>query len=125
MKFLLGSKDGGAESHVYMYGIESKRFGSVLLLRFEQGTREAYHSHAFNSLSLVLSGLLEETHLDGDVEHHNALSVVQTYRETFHKVYSVGRTWVLTLRGPWAATWQEVNCRGLETLTFGRKVLPQ
>ena len=33
-------KDGGPKSHVWAYTlIESKRFGSIMLLRFEKGTR--------------------------------------------------------------------------------------
>ena len=30
-----------------------------------------------------------------------------TRRDTFHKVDSVGTTWVISFRGPWSKTWQE------------------
>lgn len=124
MKLLWNKKDGGPESHVYMYGIESKRFGSVLLLRFEHGSREAYHSHAFNAVSWVLSGKLREyvrKTLQVNI-YRPSLSPIRTARSNMHKVYSVGRTWVLSFRGPWVAHWQEINEHGLQTLTHGRKV---
>lgn len=132
MKLLWNAKAGGPESRVWMYGFESKRFGSALLLRFENGSREAYHSHAFNALSVVLSGGLNEWHMHGGAELHGRGKVVRTLRETFHKVYSIGRTWVLSFRSPWIPTWQEAlpvnksqplglhHCR---TLTHGREVV--
>ncbi len=60
MKILWGSKDGGPESNVRMWGIESKHFGSVLLLSFAEGSREAFHAHAFSAVSWLLSGCLIE-----------------------------------------------------------------
>ena len=45
------SKDGGPDSTVWMYGIEVKWLFSILLLRFEDGSRDAYHSHAFDCVS--------------------------------------------------------------------------
>mgnify|MGYP001575993171 CR=1 FL=1 len=57
MKLFYYGKDGGPESHVWGFWlIEAKSLFSIVLLRFENGTREAYHSHAFNSLSWVLRG---------------------------------------------------------------------
>lgn len=118
-------KDGGPESRVWGYFFELKRLFSVVLLRFEDGSREAYHSHAFNSLSWVLKGEVDEYHLDGRVETHRASwRPVVTRRDTFHKVVSKGRTWVFTLRGPWAKTWQEVLPDGRTvTLANGRRVV--
>jgi hypothetical protein len=130
MRFHWGTKDGGPESHVYMYGVESKRFGSLLALRFEDGSREAFHSHAFNCISLVVTGCLLEQWLVGTyptstlmMPAHTAGKVIRTYVDTFHQVFSLGRTWVLTLRGPWRSSWQEylpAEDRYV-TLTHGRK----
>jgi hypothetical protein len=109
MQFLKVSKDGGPESRVWAYWLfEIKRLGSVALLRFENGSRDAFHSHAFNSISWVLSGELLEFHLDGRVESHKpGWRPIRTLRSTFHRVTSFGRTWVLTFRGPWAPKWSE------------------
>lgn len=138
MKFIETSKDGGPESTVWAYWlIELKGLFSIVLLRFEDGTREAYHSHAFNSVSWVLSGKLLEEHQDrkANVEkqrhfrdwkfytdiHTPYLFPVMTYRSTTHKVRSIGRTWVLSFRGPWAKTWKEVVDGEERVLTSGRK----
>jgi hypothetical protein len=121
------TKDGGLESTVWAYWlIELKRWFSVALLRFEDGSRDAYHSHAFNCVSFVLRGKLVEKHMDGAVvEHFPGPKPVMTYRDTFHQVSSEGRTWVLTFRGPWAATWQEYipELREIVTLTNGRELM--
>ena len=121
---LWGVKDGGPLSRVWMYGIEFKRFGTLALLKFEDGSREAYHDHAFNSVSLVLSGCLVEARLfDGEPPVHTTFRrgrIVFTSRKNLHRVYSVGRSWVLTVRGPWAKEWHEFIDGRLITLRWGR-----
>lgn len=65
MKILKYGKDGGPESTVWGYWlIEWKPVFSVALLCFENGSREAYHSHAFDSVSWLLKGQLVEHNLD-------------------------------------------------------------
>jgi hypothetical protein len=129
MKFLFGAKDGGPESRVWAWGLESKRFGSVLLLKFGRGSREAFHSHAFNATSWVLSGGLREvvryrTFGFASTEHAPSLMPVRTYRETFHQVFGLApATWVLSFRGPWADTWEEWVDDEDIVLTHGRKVV--
>ncbi len=129
-------KDGGPESKVWGYFFEIKRLFSVVLLRFEDGSREAYHSHAFNSWNWVLKGRLHEyvmtdhnetgTLVQGHTNHYKpGWHPVKTLRSTFHKVRSEGRSWVLSIRGPWSKTWQElVPGRGVITLTHGRREVP-
>lgn len=135
MKFCTLVKDGGEESHVWAYVlIEIKWLFSIMLLRFEDGSRDAFHSHAFNCVSWVLRGRLTEHHLpefhrgvylSRVTPHEPSWRPVLTYRSTFHRVVSTGRTWVLTFRGPWAKTWEEFIPNGLRgrfvTLTHGRK----
>lgn len=125
MKFFSVSKDGGDESTVWAYWlIELKKLFSIALLRFEDGSRDAYHTHAFTCISFVLSGCLIEYRRDGKVnKYYPGFSPVFTYRSTYHKVVSNGRTWVLTFRGPWAKEWKEFRPgEGREaTLTHGRK----
>ncbi len=125
MKFLWNKKDGGPESRVWMSGLEIKNLFSVIILRFEHGSREAYHSHAFNCVSWVLSGALVEKFFRGCAASHIASWLpIHTTREHCHKVSSIGRTWVVTLRGPWADTWREVLPGGrVVVLTHGRRVV--
>lgn len=132
MKILWGHKDGGPNSEVTCYGIEIKSLFSILLLRFTPRTREDYHSHAFNCYSWVLSGgLYEEIAYDP----HRFVTLVMNartthhpgrgfwiMRECMHRVRSLyPTTWVLTLRGPWRATWLDGNPAEPDTLTHGRE----
>lgn len=130
-------KDGGPESTVTGYFLyENKRRFTVALLRFDNGTRDAFHNHAFNSISWVLRGQLREhflykwrVHRRGDGAtrvHRPSFRPVATARGDFHQVESVGTTWVLTFRGPWRDTWQEflpLEDR-YRTLTHGRVEVP-
>lgn len=127
MKFLSLSKDGGPRSTVWAYWlVELKPLFSVVLLRFDNGTRDAYHSHAFDAVSWVLRGRLVEICIGaltpGVRTYVPSVRPVITKRDTFHKVHSVGRTWVLSFRGPWVDRWREYTIKGGEqTLTHGRK----
>jgi hypothetical protein len=127
LKLFYHGKDGGAESTVWGWWlIEAKNLLSVALLKFADGSREAYHDHAFNSISWVLRGKLVEHNLDGTVNTYTPrLRPIITKRDTFHKVVSEGTTWVFTLRGPWWTTWHEyLPPTGQRlTLTNGRDIV--
>lgn len=127
MKLFAYGKDGGPNSVVWGYWlIEIKPLFSVALLCFEDGSREAFHSHAFNCISWVLKGKLLEKNLDGtETIHTPNIKPIFTFRDTFHKVFSFGRTWVFTIRGPWCKYWKEYLPATNEfvTLTRGRKIV--
>lgn len=127
MRIFHKRKDGGHQSKVTGYWlIEIKSLFSIALLHFEDGSREAYHSHAFNCISWLFSGKLTEYNLDGTMNvYEPGVKPVFTYCNTFHKVVSSGDTWVLTFRGPWSKTWQEYlpDKKVYEVLTHGRVVL--
>lgn len=119
-------KDGGPESKVGgFFFFEAKRWFSIALLRFDEGSREAFHSHAFNCVSWVLWGRLREVHITGEESRYGpSLRPVVTKRTTFHQVFGLApRTWVLTFRGPWKDTWHDFipSTDELRTLTYGRK----
>ena len=127
MKFLFKGKDGGAESKVYGYWLfESKRFGSIVLLNFKEGSREAYHTHAFNSVSWVLHGMIQEDFLDRSKRlfYKSSFKPIFTYKDTFHKVSGLTKnTWILSFRGSWVDKWSEYLplTNTFITLTKGRK----
>lgn len=126
MKFLTRRKDGGGESTVTGYWlVEIKSLFSICLLRFEGQSRNAFHNHAFDCFSWVLSGLLRETFLDGKVIYHDAdPTPFITTRRHFHRVDSVTPvTWVLSFRGPWKKHWDEFHPETGQFvgLTHGRK----
>lgn len=117
MKIFSKMKDGGPESRVWGYFlIEAKSMFSIVLLHFKDGSREAYHSHAFNAISWVLRGKLTEDRLlskgpgyirSSILFFFPSLKPVWTPRDNMHKVSSTGDTWVISFRGPWAKYWQE------------------
>lgn len=128
MRFLEWAKDGGPDSHVTgFYIVEIKKLFSIVLLRFEEESREAYHSHAFKALTWILKGKFMELSLPlGSKLFAPSLKPKYTPRRKFHKVFSVtGTTWALTFRGPWKDVWYEyIAGKGdLTKLTHGRKVL--
>ena len=134
MKFgpIVIGKDGGKDSTVDGVMFEIKSLFTIGVLRFAPGTREAFHSHAFNCWSIVLKGGLREEFLDPrrNVRWHREGDTVTTYRTDVHQVKAVEETFVLTFRGPWADTWRDVvetfkgsNTYFVDTLTHGRKLL--
>ena len=124
MKLFRKAKDGGPDSTVTGYWLtEIKKLFSVVLLKFSHGSRDEFHSHAFNSWNWVLKGKVVEQNFDGSTRTYRpSLRPVVTKRSTFHRVVSDGTTWVFSLRGPWAKYWQEYNPNTDEliVLTDGR-----
>lgn len=121
------AKDGGPQSKVDGYWIfRHKKLFTVALLRFGKGSREAYHSHAFNAVSWLLTGGLTELTRYADqygVDNYSpSFKPIKTPRERLHKVYGeADSNWVLTFRGPWADTWDEIDENGDRiTLTHNR-----
>ncbi len=113
MKLFAKVKDGGPESKVTAYFL------------IEAGSREAYHTHAFNCISWLLSGSLLEIfkHPKTHTIHSVSIIPIITRRSTFHQVFGISnRTWVLTFRGPWSNTWVEYITAESKyvTLTHGR-----
>lgn len=118
------AKDGGPQSKVDGFWlVEWKGLFSIALLRFGKGSREAYHSHAFNAISWLLTGGLMEVTKDGPNDvlcayYDPSIVPIYTPRERIHKVYgSCDSNWVLTFRGSWTKTWTEIDEDG-KTITL-------
>jgi quercetin dioxygenase-like cupin family protein len=123
MKLFTKAPDGGKGSGVTGYFlIEAKSKFSIVLLRFNKGTREAYHSHGFNALTLWLAGSVKE-HLLGirAPRHFNPLQIKWTPRNAFHKIEALETSWAMSIRGPWVDRWQEYRNGQFVTLTHGRQ----
>ncbi len=127
MDFFKIRKDGGPDSNVTGYWlIEWKAGFSIALLRFSEGSRENFHSHAFNAWSWILSGALWEDL--GDMRSRYLLPSflpVFTGRDRLHRVHGLHTaSWALTFRGPWSKTWIERTPDGeVVTLANGRRRL--
>lgn len=126
MKFFTKSHDGGIDSGVTGYWlIECKWLFSIVLLRFSKGSREAFHSHAFNAWTLWLKGYVVEEYLYTQEQYvWKAGQLKYTPRHRFHKITSKEVSWALSFRGPWWNHWQEYKNGVLTKLTHGRKVVP-
>jgi hypothetical protein len=117
--------DGGKDSGVTAYFlIEWKILFSIGILRFNKGSREAYHNHAFNALTWWLSGFVKEIKTDGSHRYWwPTIFPKYTSRNNFHKVEAERVTYALTFRGPWKDTWNELKDGETITLTHGRKTI--
>lgn len=127
MKFMRYGKDGGKDSKVWgFWFLEIKSLFSVVLLCFDEGSREAFHSHAFNAYTWFLTGSVDEHHITGEIITWTP-SLVPKYtpRSCFHKVYPKKRTYALSVRGPWNKTWMEFDSisKTTTTLSNGRVVV--
>jgi hypothetical protein len=122
MKFFSKGKDGGNESTVTGYWlIEIKSLFSIVILKFEGDSRDAYHEHAFNSISWLLKGYLNESfQYKKNKFYLPSFKPIVTKKTTCHKVDSKGISWVLSFRGPWNKTWKEYLPEGQKILTNGR-----
>ena len=127
MKLFKKAKDGGPESPVDAYVlIEIKSLFSIMLLKFNKGCRDNYHTHAFNALTWFLCGNLYEEDIDGSIYiYKQSLSPKVTKKDKNHRVKAVSDSWCFTLRGPWDKYWTEDNLTTKETITFthGREVV--
>ena len=119
-------KDGGPESTVEAYFlIEIKSLFSVALLKFNFGSRRAYHSHAFDAWTWFLCGNMREELVSGfSKPYKRSLLPKVTLKSNMHKVHSYGTSWCFTVRGPWSKDWKEYDSRtDIETtLVSGREV---
>ncbi len=123
MKLFKKSHDGGKDSGVTGYWlIESKSLFSIVILRFSKGSREAFHSHAFNAYTWWLKGEVEEQFKDDkqSIIWKPSLKPKYTPRENFHKIIAKEVSWAFCIRGPWTNSWNEHKKGETYTLTHGR-----
>jgi hypothetical protein len=125
MRLFSWAKDGGPESPVDAFFLfESKRFGSVAILKFNEGGRETYHTHAFNALTWFIKGDLVEQDINGEYYIYERSFVPKiTKRLKNHRVMAFQDSWCLTIRGPWADTWTEDTDTQHTVLTHKRKIV--
>jgi hypothetical protein len=121
MKLL--TKDGGPDSPVDAYFLcEFKNLFSIALLKFNKGTREAFHTHAFNAVTLFLGGKMSEEQYNGIRTPYRRLPKF-TGKCHNHRVIAFRDSWALTVRGPWDPTWTETAGNTTTTFAHGREIL--
>jgi hypothetical protein len=129
MKLFKKLKDGGPESPVDGYFVfEIKSVASIVLLKFNKGCRETFHSHAFNALTWFLKGsMIEEDITGATYQYKKSILPKVTKRSKMHRVRSSEDSWAISVRGPWVDTWKEYceEKQVFTTLTNGRKIISQ
>lgn len=124
IKLFKKSHDGGDKSGVTGFWlIEWKSLFSIVILKFNKGSRECYHSHAFNAYTWFIKGSVREDHLNGISKIWNpSWRPKFTARNCTHKVFAFETTYAISFRGPWSKTWEEYRGDGKErvVLTHGR-----
>lgn len=127
--FMSKAKDGGQKSPVDAYFlIECKWLFSVAILKFNKGTREEFHTHAFDAFTWFLKGDLVEECVDGTLYKYARKFLPKlTKKGKDHRVVANKDSWCLTLRGAWSDHWTEYNRDKDQTTVFthGRKVAHQ
>lgn len=127
MKLLYYGPDGGAKSTVTGFWIiELKSLFSIVILKFNNGSRENYHSHAFNALTWFVKGSVDEYHKDGKVMTWKASFRPKfTPKTCFHKIFANEVAYAISFRGPWDKTWKEYSPTDKKdiTLTHGRRIV--
>lgn len=124
--FFKYSYDGGKDSGVTGFWlVECKWLFSIVILHFKKGTRESYHSHAFNALTWWIYGSVLE-HLLGDSESikwYPSIFPKYTPKENFHKIEALEDSYAISFRGPWENSWYEYqDKKGYTKLGWGRKI---
>ena len=129
MKLLQYGLDGGPKSNVHgFWFIEIKSLFSIVILRFGKGSRESFHSHAFNAWTWFLRGHVTEQHVDNlDLTWKASWKPKYTPRECYHRVFAKEVTYALSFRGPWSKTWKEFNPTTQIERTYksGRKIIKE
>jgi hypothetical protein len=127
MRFFQKTKDGGPDSPVNAYFLfEIKSCMSIAILKFNAGTREAFHTHAFNALTWFIAGDLVEQDISGEYYAYARSWIPKvTRRHKNHKVIALEDSWCLTIRGPWCDTWTEDTEEKTTVLTHGRNIVSE
>ena len=95
------SHDGGPNSGVTGYWLIEWKLGfSIVLLRFSKGSREAFHSHAFNAWTWWIKGRVMEYFADDRTPLPWRPSLKPKYppRDCFHNMLMVSGLKILGLQ---------------------------
>lgn len=110
--------------------LEWKPLFSLKLFYFEKGeAQEIYHTHSFESYSLLLYGNYMEAMYDKEKgfwsEPRNRSRIIYIPKDRFHQITKSEGCVTLMLTGPWGDTYKEYNDKTNEIIisTHGRREL--
>jgi len=104
---------------------EFKPLGGVIFNVFNSVEQDRFHTHAFNAISVMISGSYnEEIRKDyGYEQRKRHRDICYLPRTLEHRIMdSTPNAISVTLCGPWEGTWTETSLSGrIRKLTWGRK----
>lgn len=106
--------------------VECKYIGGIIINYFNTIDQDRFHSHAFNSFSLMVKGsYIEEVIEDNKVITKTITESRFIPKNYIHKIKaSEPDTVSITFEGPWGSSWDEYFDNGrIKTYAWGRKVL--
>ena len=119
------------EGHIEQYTIfESKRFGGIWLNNWQTIDQNRFHTHAFNSVALTLSGSYTQEIIKDGVIKEEVVSkrFIPRYlpKNYCHRILEAKpNTWTLVFFGRWIPYWWEyfADTKTWVKYSWGRKVI--
>lgn len=119
------------DGHIIQYIIfESKKFGGIWLYNWKTIGQNRFHTHAFNSIAITLSGsYVQEVFKDGKtVEETVNKRFIPRFlpRNYCHRILkSKPNTWTIVFFGRWSKYWWEYfqDTQTWVKYTWGREVV--
>lgn len=127
-RFFYVKPDGITSGVTAFFLIEWKIAFSIAILRFNTGSRENFHSHAFNAFTWWIKGFAIEQQKNGKTKLYQRSFIPKfTSINNIHKVIAYTTSYAFTIRGPWLNTWLEYNPSNNKyiILTHGRKIVSE
>lgn len=119
MRFLCKAEDG---AQIAYWLIKSDLF-SIGLLLYADKSLEHYHSHQFTSINWLIIGRLYEKFFGGATRTLNpSIFPFIIKASSFHKINSLKKSWVFTIRGP-KINWKQFPDDTLMVISNERRIL--
>lgn len=104
---------------------ENKKWFSVILFYFHKcpnKVQDRFHTHAFNSISILLWGDYEEEFLNSPSKMRSRSRFLYIPRNSFHRITRSNGCCTLLISGKWCETWVEFK-DGVYTEYFHNRLI--
>ena len=131
MIFLKKKRIELGEGHIVQYTIiENKLLGGVWVYNWKKVIQNRFHTHAFKSYALLLSGsYIEEVILDGKITTRAVSARFKPRllpKDYCHRIIlAAPNTWTIVFFGKWSSSWWEYfqDSKTWVKYGWGRKVI--
>lgn len=106
--------DLGDQSVTELTILEWKRFFSIKLFNFHptDGKQDRFHTHAFNAVSILLSG----DYMEEIIDHGQIVPLKRSRKrflfipkDNYHRITKSEGCWTLLITGPWGKEFKELR----------------